>query len=55
MKNQNNHITAFHKNKIKARKLAMKIESDIRRAEHEKTLVEEKPKMLTTAKASWVF
>ena len=49
------HITAFHKNTIQARKLAMKHASDRARAEHEATLVEAKPKMLTVAKASWVF
>lgn len=53
MKNTS-HITAYHKNTIEARKLAMKKARDKARAEHEATLVEAKPKM-ATAKASWVF
>lgn len=49
------HITAFHKNTIALRKLAMRDWSEHMRKQHEATLVEHKPKMLTQAKASWVF
>lgn len=49
------HITAFHKNKIALRKLAMRDWSEQMRKQHEATLVEYKPKMLTQAKASWFF
>ena len=56
MKNKfNSHITAYHKNAVQARKLALKNYSDKKRAEHEATLVEAKPKMLTQSKASWIF
>ena len=49
------HITAFHKNTIALRKLAMRDWSEVMREQHEATLVEYKPKMLTQAKASWFF
>jgi hypothetical protein len=54
----NSHITAYHKNAIQARKLRYAKEYDNynkARAEHEATLVAYKPKMLTVAKASWVY
>ncbi|MAS82745.1 MAG: hypothetical protein CMF45_08650 [Legionellales bacterium] len=54
----NSHITAYHKNAIQARKLRYakeKMQYDKARAEHEATLAEAKPKMLTQSKASWIF
>lgn len=53
--NNTHHITAFHKNTLAKRKLAMRDRSEQMRMQHEATLVEPKPKMLTVAKAAWVF
>ena len=48
------HITAFHKNTIALRKLAMHEWSEQMRKQHEATLVEAKPKF-ESPKADWVF
>jgi len=48
------HITAFHKNTIALRKLALRGFSEQMRKQHEATLVEAKPKF-ESPKADWGF
>ena len=52
--NNTHHITAFHKNTITLRKLAMREWSEQMRKQHEATLVEAKSKF-ESPKADWVF